>query len=85
MKVFAAILSGVLAIGIGVGSTFFVMTQVLDYRLESDRTLDYGDKNKMKGMMGGKGKGKGMPGGKEGGPGGKEGKGGNGEQQSKGA
>jgi hypothetical protein len=64
MKVFCAILSSVVAIAIGSTSTFYVMTRVLDYKLEPEKSFyEPGEGNAKKG------KGRGMPGGKDGMPG----------------
>jgi hypothetical protein len=89
MKIFAAILSAVVATAIGSSSTYYVMTRVLEYKLEPEKSFyEPGEgKDKGKGKMGGKdmfggkdGKGKGK-GGQGGAP--EDGKGGNGGAPNK--
>jgi hypothetical protein len=68
MKVFLAILSSVVAIAIGISSTFYVMTRVLDFQREPEKSFyEPGEGNAkkgkgMRGMPGGKGGKDAMPG-----------------------
>jgi len=81
MKVLAAIVSAILATAIGISSTYYVMTHVLEYRREPDKgyyeSTETGPGNAKKGKGPGMGGGKGGKGkfGKGGAPGGgKDGK-----------